>query len=212
MKKLVLMVMAAFTMLTVTNAQTLTKQQEKAVKKEVSKKLKDLKKGGYEIFGSSRTLETALTKHYTALEAEGDNVREVVGYSTAKSANLASAAAFNSAATAYASQASQQVKGRVLSDMASDVSNAETEFDKFYATYEGKVQQEIRGALKPSFSVKHNEPDGRISVQAFYLIYENAASRARIKALQESLKESEAAQKYAQKVSDFVNERVVPTE
>ena len=212
MKKLVLMVMAAFTMLTVTNAQTLTKQQEKAVKKEVSKKLKDLKKGGYEIFGSSRTLETALTKHYTALEAEGDNVREVVGYSTAKSANLASAAAFNSAATAYASQASQQVKGRVLSDMASDVSNAEAEFDKFYATYEGKVQQEIRGALKPSFSVKHIEPDGRIAVQAFYLIYENAASRARIKALQESLKESEAAQKYAQKVSDFVNERVVPTE
>ena len=212
MKKLVLMVMAAFTMLTVTNAQTLTKQQEKAVKKEVSKKLKDLKKGGYEIFGSSRTLETALTKHYTALEAEGDNVREVVGYSTAKSANLASAAAFNSAATAYASQASQQVKGRVLSDMASDVSNAETEFDKFYATYEGKVQQAIRGELKHSFSVKHVEPDGRIAVQAFYLVPESAAASARIKALQQSVKETELAQKYAQKVSDFVNERVNPAE
>lgn len=212
MKKFAMMLMAFTLMVTSASAQQLSKQQEKAIKKEVGKKLKDLKKGGYEIFGSSRTLEAALTKHYTALETEGDNVREVVGFSTAKSANLAAAAAQNSAANTYASDASKQVKGRVLSDMASDVSNAETEFDKFYATYEGKVQQEIRGALKHSFSVKHLEPDGRIAVQAFYLVYENAASRARIKALQESLKESEAAQKYAQKVSDFVNERVAPTE
>ena len=212
MKKLVLMLMAVTMMLPMANAQELTKQQAKAVKKEVSKKLKEFKKGGFEIFGSSRTLETMLTKHYTTLEAEGENVTEVVGFSTAKSANLAATAAQNSAANRYATTAGQQIKGRVLSDMASDVSNAETEFDKFYATYEGKVQQEIRGALKPSFSVKHIEPDGRIAVQAYYLIYENAASRARIKSLQESLKESEAAQKYAQKVSDFVNERVVPTE
>jgi hypothetical protein len=212
MKKFAMMLMALTMMVTSASAQELSKQQEKAVKKEVSKKLKDLKKGGYEIFGSSRTLEVALTKHYTALEKDGDNVIEVVGFSTAKSANLAAAAAQNSAANRYATQASQQVKGRVLSDMASDVSNAETEFDKFYATYEGKVQQEIRGALKPSFSVKKTDPDGRISVQAFYLVYENAASRARIKALEASMKESEAAQKYAQKVSDFVNERVAPTE
>ena len=211
MKKLFLMLMAAM-MLTTANAQNLTKQQQKAIDKQVKAKVKDFKKGGYEIFGSSRTLEAALTKHYTALESDGDNVREVVGFSTAKSANLAAAAAQNSAANTYASDASRQVKGRVLSDMASDVANLETEFDKFYATYEGKVQQEIRGALKHSFSVKHLEADGRIAVQAFYLVYENAASRARIKALQESMKESEAAQKYAQKVSDFVNERVTPAE
>jgi Txe/YoeB family toxin of Txe-Axe toxin-antitoxin module len=211
MKKLFLMLMAAM-MLTTANAQNLTKQQEKAVKKEVSKKLKELKKGGYEIFGSSRTLEVALTKHYSQLEADEGNVTEVVGFSTAKSANLAAAAAQNSAANRYASTASMQVKGRVLSDMASDVTNAETEFDKFYATYEGKVQQAIRGELKHSFSVKHVEPDGRIAVQAFYLVPESAAASARIKALQQSVKETELAQKYAQKVSDFVNERVNPAE
>jgi len=212
MKKLALMVMAAVMTLTVTNAQTLTKQQEKAVKKEVNAKLKDYKKRGYEIFGSSRTLEVALTKHYTALYAGGDDVVEVVGFSTAKSANLAAASAQNSAANRYATTASQQVKGRVLSDMASDVANQETEFDKFYATFEGKVQQEIRGALKPSFSVKKNDPDGRISVEAYYLVYDKAATSARLKALEAAVKESEAAQKYAQRISDFVNERVVPNE
>ena len=209
MKKLVLMLMAAM-MLTSASAQTLTKQQEKAVKKEVSKKVKDYKKRGYEIFGSSRTLEVALTKHYTQLESDEGNVTEVTGFSTAKSANLAAAAAQNSAANRYATTASLQVKGRVLSDMASDVNNAEVEFDKFYATYEGKVQQAIRGELKHSFSVKHVDPDGRISVESYFLVPESAAASARIKALQQSVKETELAQKYAQKISDFVNERVVP--
>jgi hypothetical protein len=44
------------------------------------------------------------------------------------------------------------------------------------------------------------------------LVNEKAASRARIKAFELSKNESAAAQKYAQKVSDFVNERVVPAE
>ena len=39
--------MAVTMMLPMANAQELTKQQAKAVKKEVSKKLKELKKGGF---------------------------------------------------------------------------------------------------------------------------------------------------------------------
>ena len=212
MKKLVLMLMAVTTMLPMANAQELTKKQAKAVNKEVKAKLKDYKKRGYEIFGSSRTLETVLTKHLTAIESSEGKVVEVTGFSQAKSRNLAATAAQNSAANRYATSCSQQVKGRVLADMASDVANQEAEFDKFYATYEGKVQQAIRGELKHSFSVKHVEPDGRIAVQAFYLVPESAAASARIKALQQSVKETELAQKYAQKVSDFVNERVNPAE
>ena len=212
MKKTIMLLMAICLTLTAVQAQELTKQQAKAVKKEVSKKMKEFKKGGYQIFASSRTLETMMTKHYTALEVGGDDVTEVVGFSTAKSVNLAATAAQNSAANRYATTAGQQIKGRVLSDMASDVANQEAEFDKFYAAYEGKIQQEIRGELRPSFSVKCNNADGTISVQAFYLVNESAASRARIKAFELSKNESAAAQKYAQKVSDFVNERVVPAE
>ena len=210
MKKLMMTLLAVCTMLTTAQAQELSKSQEKAVKKEVKQKLKDLKKGGYEIFGSSRTLEAVLTKHYTTLYREDDKVIEVVGFSTAKSANLAATAAQNSAANRYATTAGQLVKGRVLSDMAGDVSNPEAEFDKFYAAYEGKVQQEIRGELRPSFSVKKNNPDGTISVTAYYLVNEDAASRARIRAFENSKNESAAAQKYAEKVSNFVNERVTP--
>ena len=210
MKKLMMMLLAVCMMVTTAQAQGLTKEQAKAVNKEVKKKLKELKKGGYEIFGSSRTLEAVLTKHYTTLETEGDKVIEIVGYSTAKSANLAASAAQNSAANRYATTAGQLVKGRVLSDGALNSADLAEEFDKFYAAFEGKVQQEIRGELRPSFSVKHSNPDGTISVESYFIVNEDAASRARIKAFENSKNESAAAQKYAQKVSDFVNERVVP--
>jgi hypothetical protein len=211
MKKFVLMLMAAM-MLTSANAQELTKQQVKAVNKEVKKKLKDYKQRGYEIFGSSRTLETALTKHFTALEAKEGKIVEVTGFSQAKSRNLAATAAQNSAANRYATTCSQQIKGRVLADMANDVSNQEAEFDKFYAAFEGKVQQEIKGELRQSFAVAKQNADGTISVEAYYLVDDDAASRARINAFKNSQQESAIAQKYAQKLSDFVNERVVPAE
>ena len=118
MKKLVLMLMAVTMMLPMANAQELTKQQAKAVKKEVSKKMKEYKKKGYEIFGTTMTLETKLTQHFTQLWAKGDNVVEIPGYSQAQSRNLALTAAQNSAANRYATSAGQLVKGRVLADMA----------------------------------------------------------------------------------------------
>jgi hypothetical protein len=210
MKKLVLMLMAVCMTFTVAQAQELTKAQAKTVNKEVKKKLKDYKKKGYEIFGSSRTLEAMLTKHLSTLEAKEGKVVEVVGFSQAKSRNLAATAAQNSAANRYATTCSQQIKGRVLADMAADVANQEAEFDKFYAAFEGKVQQEIKGELRQSFAVAKQNADGTISVEAYYLVDDDAASRARINAFKNSQQESAIAQKYAQKLSDFVNERVVP--
>jgi hypothetical protein len=206
MKKLVMMLMA----LCLTAVPATVNAQSKTVKKMVKAKMKDYKKTGAEIFGSSLTLEAALTKHYTKMEEQGDKVREIVGFSQAKSYNLAMNAAKNSAANQYANDCSLQIKGRVLADMALDVSENPTEFDKFYAAYEGKVEQEIRGELRPSFSVKRNNPDGTISVEAYYFVDEDAATKARIQAFKNAQTETEIAQKYAQRISDFVNERVTP--
>ena len=205
MKKLMIVMMAfCLAMPATVNAQS------KTVKKEVKAKLKDYKKRGYEVFGTSRTLETVLTKHFTTLEEKEGKVCEMVGFARAKSYNVAATAAQASAANRYATTASAQVKGRILTDMANDVANLEAEFDKFYAAYEAKVEQEIRGELRPSFSVMKKNDDGTIQVEAYYLVDEDAASRARINAFKNSQAESAAAQKYAQRVSDFVNERVVP--
>jgi hypothetical protein len=47
-------------------------------------------------------------------------------------------------------------------------------------------------------------------MQSFFIVSESAATRARIRAYENAVKESEAAQKYAQKVSDFVREGFEP--
>jgi hypothetical protein len=43
-------------------------------------------------------------------------------------------------------------------------------------------------------------------METYFVINQDAATRARIRAYENALKESEAAQKYAQKVSDFIKE------
>jgi hypothetical protein len=47
-------------------------------------------------------------------------------------------------------------------------------------------------------------------MQTFFIVSESAATRARIRAYENAAKESAAAQKYAQKVSDFVKEGFKP--
>ena len=70
--------------------------------------------------------------------------------------------------------------------------------------------KEINGELQESFSVIKENKDGTFEMQTFFIINESAATRARIRAYENALKESEAAQKYAQKVSDFVREGFEP--
>lgn len=47
---------------------------------------------------------------------------------------------------------------------------------------------------------------GEYEMQTFFIMKESDAARARIRAIEHALKESEAVQRYAQKVSDFVKE------
>ena len=48
--------------------------------------------------------------------------------------------------------------------------------------------------------------DGTYELQTFYIVSESAASKARLRALENALKESEAAQRNADKISSFVRE------
>ena len=89
MKKLLtLLFLQAFVFsLSTTNAQN--KALDKALQKEYKTKMKEFKKGGWEIFGSSRSLDVALLNHYDKLNKGGDNTYEIVGIASAfKSKNI----------------------------------------------------------------------------------------------------------------------------
>lgn len=205
MKKLVLIIMAmALVMPATVSAQN--KTLEKALKKEYKSKMKEYKKEGWKIFGTSRSLDVALLKHYEKLDAMGDDGMEVVGTAKFKSKNVGNQMALNNACNEYARMAGSHVKGRIVGDMASDGVDPEAEFDKFYAAYEAQVEKEIKGEMQKSYSVIRELGNGTFEMQTFFIVNESAASKARIRAYENAAKESAAAQKYANKVSEFIKE------
>lgn len=212
MKRIILALMVlAFICPTISLAQS--DALNKALKKEYKTKMKELKNGGWEIFGSSRSMEVALLNHYNKLNKGDGQIYEIVGIASAfKSKNIGRQMAINNACTIYASQAGSLVKGRVVSDMGADVDNLTVEFDHFYAAYERAVEKEIRGEMKESFSIIRQNKDNSYEMQTFFLYDEDAALNARIKAFENAAKESVAAQKYADIISKYINERVDPAD
>jgi hypothetical protein len=204
MKKILLFLFAALLMMPV-EAQNKTLQ--KALKKEYKTKMKQYKSEGWTLFGSSRSLDVALLKHYEKLDELGENGHEEVGVASRfKSKNVGHQQAVNNACVTYAQKAGSAVKGRIVSDMAGDGIDTNAEFDHFYAAYERLVEKEIKGEMTESYSVIRDLGKGEYEMQSYFIVNEDAASKARIRAMENALRESEAAQKYAQKVSDFVRE------
>ena len=120
----------------------------KALNKEYKQKKKEFKKEKWAIYGTSRSLDVALLKHYEKLN-ENENAHELVGVATAfKSKNIGKQVALNNACNLYARQSVSHVKGRVVSDMANNADDVSAEFDHFYAAYESLVEKEIKGEMK----------------------------------------------------------------
>lgn len=190
-------------------AQSTNKQLEKALKKEKKEKLKEYEKDGWKIFGSSRSLEVALLKHYDKLASLGEDGTEVSGTaSRCKSKNLGHQMAINDACLTYAQRAGSQLQGRVVSDIAGNSTDTNGEFDHFYAAYERLVEKEIKGEMDESFSVIKDNGDGTFEVQTYFVASESAASKARMRALENAINESEAAKRHAEQISKFAQERV----
>lgn len=210
MRKILLFLFAICCAVATTNAQN-DKVLSKALKKEYKTKMKEFKRDGWMLYGSSRSLDVALLAHYQNLAKDGDNAYELTGTcSHFKSKNIGHQTCINNACAIYAQQAGKAIKGRIVSDMAGNGDDSSAEFDHFYAAYESLVEKEINGELQESFSVIRENKDGSFEMQTFFIVNENAATRARIRAYENAAKESEAAQKNASKVSDFVREGFNP--
>lgn len=191
-----------------------SKQKAKQDKKEYKQKVKKLNKEGWQVFGSSHTLEMSLLNHYEAMEKDG--VTKLVGYATSANKNVGKDKLMMSACTSYAQMIGSNIKGRIVEDMGSMLTTEElSEFELFYAAYENKVKAEIRGELRPSYSIyraaKVHGKDA-YEFEAYYIVDEAAASRARIRAFHAAAKESAVAQKYADQVSKFIEEANFPEE
>ena len=168
------------------------------------KKLREIKKEGWELYGSSKTMKDVLRIHYEALYQEG--VFEVFGSATGiKSESIGQQMAWNNASINYVQQAGSFLRGRIATDNHAG-GGYDGEFNHFYSAYETLLQKEIRGELRPSYTLVRHNTDGTCQVMSYFIVNEEAAMNARIKAMELAASESEAAQRIAARISEFVKE------
>ncbi len=174
--------------------------------KSAKKKAKELVSEGWKVDGS-RSLEDLLFQHYQKLSDENNQelVSNVIGNTSVQTLNQALQWAATSACVSYAKQARQMVLGRITEEFGAGVANSPS-VDNFYEGYESRVAKEINGELKKSFAVFREKKEGGFDYMAFYLINEESASNARMRALERQIQESEFARENAEKISEFVRE------
>jgi hypothetical protein len=187
----------------------LSKKLEKKLSKErdneYKKKIKEYKKEGWKLAGSSRSIEVALLEHYQKI-AESEENKEFVGeVSQCKSINVCKNFALSNAQNRYANLASGNVKGRISSLLRADANLPEIEVDKFIAAYENQVKAEVSGVLSESYSIVKDN-NGMKEYKTFFIMNEEKAGMARAKALERSLLETKVAIKEADEISKFVQE------
>lgn len=194
------MLLVAFATTSQAQNRKLTRETDKMYKS----KIKEYKKDGWKLAGSSKTLEVALLEHYEKLKNTQNS--ELVGeVSQGISLNALKQAAYNNALITYSNLAGSSLKGRVVSDVNIDQSAKGGEFDKMYAAYERLVQQEIKGVLTESYAIVKEQGKTK-QYKVFFIVNEEKAMTARLRSLERAAQESAAAQKYATKIAEFVRE------
>lgn len=182
------------------------KTTDKALWKQAQKKAKELTKEGWKIDGS-KTLDAVLFDHYKKLQDANNQelIANVVGQTNVKTLNAAQRWAIVNAATAYATQARMMVVGRVTSEVGGALEDVGSP-DDFYAACESRVAKELQGELKQSVSIYREKKDGKLDYKIFYLVNEESAAKARMRAMENALRESEFARANAERISEFVRE------
>ena len=206
MKKMFMVAMTLFVaMVTVMAAPP--KNDEASIWKSSKKQAKELKREGWKVDGT-RTMEEAL--YYFHLEEAKDPeqnkgyTERIQGTTSAKTINQAKQWAHNNAAISYAKRAGQFLRGRITAEISAGVNNPS--LDNFYEAYESLVQKLIQNELNMKFGLYREKADKTIEYQAWYIINEDKASKARIRAMENMQKESEFAREHAKELSDFVRQ------
>lgn len=204
MKKIISLMLIGIMFITSAVAQP--KNSDKGLWKTAKKEAKLLKKEGWKVDGSM-PLENLLFNHYKKL-ADPNNqelIGNVMGNTSVQTLNQGQQWAASMVCVSYAKQAGQTVRGRLASEVGAGV-NGGPSADSFYEGYESKVEKEIRGELKRSFSLYREKDNGGIDYKAYYIVNEEDAHKARLRAMQMAMEESEFARANAERISEFVKE------
>ena len=203
MKKM--MFIAILAMFAFVNVSAQPNGSEKALWKIAKKTAGELKAEGWKVDGSM-PMENLLFNHYQKLSDSNNQelIGNVVGNTSVTTLNQGQQWAASMVCVSYAKSAGQTVRGRLMSEVGAGLKGAASA-DSFYEGYESKVEKEIKGELKRSFCL-FRERRGGFDYKAYYIINEENAHKARVRAMQMAMEESEFARANAERISKFVRE------
>ncbi len=199
MKKILAFLMCSLLLSGVVSAQS--KQEIKEAEKVAKVQAKQLSKDGWKLLESG-TLESVLKNHY--LKKKTADVEEIVGTANRmRSINLGKTTARNNAMNEYAESAKSMIRGRITTDIR-DID--ESQVENLVSGYERLVLKEINGEVKSSYTLYKENKDGKYDVRGYFLVDQDSASKARKRAMELALEESELAHKYGNEISNFIDE------
>jgi len=178
-----------------------SKQEIKEAEKVAKSQAKQLTKDGWKLLESG-TLEAVLKTH--CLKKKTADVEEIVGTANKmRSINLGKTTARNNAMNEYAESAKSMIRGRITTDLR-DID--ENQVENLVSGYERLVLKEINGEVKSSYTLYRENKDGKYDVRGYFLVDLESASKARKRAMELALEESELAHKYGNEISNFIDE------
>ncbi|MCM1041055.1 MAG: hypothetical protein NC396_01320 [Bacteroides sp.] len=182
------------------------KELIQARSKQVNDEIKKYSQDGWVIDGTAKSVSVSFREYYQKMLLD-PNYRELQSNaqgSSERSLNLVQNIALNNAMVKYAQEAKSHVQGRVTNNMGQQ---NDAELENFYSAYERLVSADIEGELQFQFGFyRDDQKTKKREYVAFYLINEEQASQKRIKAMENALKETKAAQNTAEEISLFIKE------
>lgn len=180
---------------------------DKSLWKSAKKAAKELKKQGWKTDGVE-PLENLLFQHIKNYKTPGH--REMVGTAqgetNVKTINQGKQWSYNMVATTYAKQAGLDLKGKITSETGSSLLDQDLAADNFYEAYVGEVSKEIKGEITFDFGIYKEKKGGTIDYRGYYILNEDGEAAAKLRAVDNAMKKSEAARKNAEDISKFVRD------
>jgi hypothetical protein len=183
------------------------KKLHKAQKNEFRKKVKQLKKKGWEIVGS-RTMEVALAEFYLALDSSYSNQELDATCENCPTENLCDQKILSNLGNKYAAISSSYIRGRANSAFDHDeVNSNKDDLDKFFAGYDQIISKDVSQILNNThITFSMQDDDGTYKYMVFYVINEDKAKELRKSASEQALELTELGIEWAKAIQEFVKD------
>lgn len=197
MRKLLLFGLICLQAICVIPAQAQSKEEKKAIQKE----LKKLEKEGWKSTKNGG-LTLAMSRHSQKLNSDM-NLEELSGMAFGvKSPKIGESKAREDAVQQYVDYCGGMIRGRIASDMR-DIDGVEA--DNIVSAYERLLTQKLNRELIPSY-YRYREANGKYEVVGYFIINLNTTQKASEDALKQAMEDAGKAFEYGNNISDFIKE------